>query len=95
MTEIASVTAERGVPPARPARRFRPGTWAGLIPFFVFALLFLGLPIAFLAFGSIADNTTGSPTLDNYAALSTPLVVNAFQTSIEVSLVTAIVAAIT
>ncbi|MEJ7696915.1 MAG: hypothetical protein WKF78_09955 [Candidatus Limnocylindrales bacterium] len=45
----------------------------------------------FLALGSVADNATGAPTLDNYAALAhTPLVVNAFRNSIEISLVTAI-----
>jgi putative spermidine/putrescine transport system permease protein len=83
---------ERGVPPARPASRARAwaASWAGLVPFFVFSALFLGLPLAFLAFGSITDNTTGAPTIDNYASLSTPLIVSAFKNSIEVSLVTAI-----
>jgi putative spermidine/putrescine transport system permease protein len=94
VTAIASGIEERGVPPARPARRFSPGSVLGLVPFFVFAGLFLGLPLAFLAIGSIVDNTTGSPTLDNYAAMSTPLVVNAFRNSIEISLVTAIVGGI-
>ena len=60
----------------------------------MFTALFLGLPLAFLAIGSIADNTTGAPTVDNYAAMSTPLVVNAFRNSIEISLVTAIVGGI-
>ena len=94
MTAIASGVQERGVPPARPARRFSPGNLLGLVPFFVFTALFLGLPLAFLAIGSIADNTTGAPTVDNYAAMSTPLVVNAFRNSIEISLVTAIVGGI-
>ncbi len=65
-------------------------SWLGLAPFFVFGAMFLGLPLAFLALGSVADNATGAPTIDNYAALSTPLVVNAFRNSIEISLVTAI-----
>jgi putative spermidine/putrescine transport system permease protein len=92
MTEIAT-PLDRGAPPARPVRSIRPGawSWSGLLPFFVFGGMFLGLPLAFLAFGSIADNKTGAPTIDNYAALSTPLVVNAFRNSIEISLVTAIV----
>jgi putative spermidine/putrescine transport system permease protein len=94
VTAIASGVQERGVPPARPARRFSPGNLLGLVPFFVFTALFLGLPLAFLAIGSIADNTTGAPTVDNYAAMSTPLVVNAFRNSIEISLVTAIVGGI-
>ena len=95
MTGIATATTGRDVPPARRAWRSRLGSWVGLVPFFVFAALFLGLPLAFLAFGSIADNQTGAPTLDNYAAgVSNQLVVKAFQNSIEVSLVTAIVGGI-
>jgi putative spermidine/putrescine transport system permease protein len=70
-------------------------SWSGLVPFFVFSALFLGLPLAYLAAGSIADNVTGAPTTANYAAaLSTQLVVNAFRNSIEISLVTAIVGGI-
>lgn len=92
MTASATIETERDVPPARPARRARPGgSLVGLLPFFLFGSLFLGVPLAFLALGSLADNVTGQPTADNYgAALSTPLVVNAFRNSIEVSLVTAI-----
>jgi putative spermidine/putrescine transport system permease protein len=87
---------ERDAPPARPARRARSlsFSWAGLVPFFLFSAMFLGLPLAFLAFGSIADNKTGAPTIDNYAALTTPSVATAFRNSIEVSLVTAIIGGI-
>lgn len=92
MTESVSVQDLRGVPPARPARRFGVSNWLGLAPFFLFSALFLGLPLLGLALGSIADNSTGAPTLDNYAAgIATPLVINAFRNSIEISLVTAIV----
>jgi putative spermidine/putrescine transport system permease protein len=66
----------------------------GLIPFFLFGAMFLGAPLAFLGIGSLTDNQTGAITVDNYAALSTPLVVRAFRNSIEVSLVTAIVGGI-
>jgi putative spermidine/putrescine transport system permease protein len=87
---------ERDAPPERPARRARSFSfsWAGLVPFFLFSAMFLGLPLAFLAFGSIADNKTGAPTIDNYAALTTPSVATAFRNSIEVSLVTAIIGGI-
>ena len=96
MSDAATVKIERDAPPVRPARRARTWSfsWAGLVPFFLFSGLFLGLPLAFLALGSIADNETGAPTIDNYAALSTPLVVSAFRNSIEVSLLTAIVGGI-
>ena len=94
MTASVPTVDERSAPPARSARRIRLPNWLGLAPFFLFSALFLGLPLAFLAFGSIADNATGAPTLDNYAALTTPLVVKAFSNSIEISLVTAIVGGI-
>ena len=94
MTASVPTVVERSAPPARSARRIRLLNWLGLAPFFLFSALFLGLPLAFLAFGSIADNATGAPTLDNYAALTTPLVVKAFSNSIEISLVTAIVGGI-
>jgi putative spermidine/putrescine transport system permease protein len=95
MTGIATRPDERGAPSARPVWRSRIGSLIGLLPFFVFTGLFLGLPLGFLAIGSLIDNTTGAPTLDNYAtAVDTQLVVNAFRNSIEISLVTAIVGGI-
>jgi len=91
VSESATVEQGRDVPPARPARRPRTNSLLGLLPFFLFASMFLGAPLTLLALGSIVDNTTGEPTLDNYrAGLETPLVVNAFRNSIEISLVTAI-----
>jgi len=56
--------------------------------------MFLGAPLAFLAVGSLIHNETGSVTLENYGALSTPLVATAFRNSIEVSFVTALVGGI-
>jgi putative spermidine/putrescine transport system permease protein len=94
VSDSATVLIERDAPPARPARRALSLSWAGLIPFFLFSAMFLGLPLAFLAFGSIADNNTGVPTLANYGALTTPSVATAFRNSIEVSLVTAIIGGI-
>ena len=95
MSANATVTIpERGAPQARPARRSLPLSWVGLLPFFIFTGLFLGIPLLFLAIGSIRDNDTGAPTVANYAALSTPLVINAFRNSIEVSLITAIIGGI-
>ena len=81
--------ADQGALAARPGRR-RSWSWLGLIPFFVFAILFIGLPISYLVLGSF-QGLDGNPTLQNYAELSSPTITNAFATSIEVSLVTAIV----
>jgi putative spermidine/putrescine transport system permease protein len=76
----------------RPARRFS-WSWLGLAPFFVFAILFIGLPVGYLILGSF-QGPDGSATLQNYADLVTPDIANAFLTSIEVSLVTAVVGGI-
>ena len=46
MSDSATIMSERDAPPARPARRARSLSlsWAGLIPFFLFSAMFLGLP---------------------------------------------------
>jgi putative spermidine/putrescine transport system permease protein len=80
----------RSAPPARSGRRFTP-SWLGVVPFFAFALAFLLLPVGALLAGSFFDSTTGQPTLDNYVKLAEPQIVEAYATSIEISLVTAIV----
>jgi putative spermidine/putrescine transport system permease protein len=64
--------------------------WLGLVPFFLFAVAFLLLPIWYLVVGSFQDRT-GAVTLDNYATLvSDPNTFTAFRDTIEISLVTAI-----
>ena len=85
-------TLERGAPSGRPAR-FRPGPWTGLIPFFVFAALFIAAPVTFLVVGSFL-NQDGQPTIDNYLALQDRFIATAFLVSIEISLVTAVVGGI-
>jgi len=78
----------RGVPSARPASG-RSWAWLGLLPFFSFVGLFLLVPVGFLVAGSLHD-ASGNLTLANYSDLSTPIIVDSFRTSIEVSLVTAL-----
>jgi putative spermidine/putrescine transport system permease protein len=76
-------------PSARPASS-RSRAWVGLLPFFIFSVMFLLLPITFLVIGSFLDGQ-GQFTLRNYADIATtPLLINAFRSSIEISLVTAI-----
>lgn len=91
MSDLVTVSNERGALPARPVRRTLSLSWLGLAPFFIFGAMFLGAPLAFLAVGSLIHNETGAVTIENYGALSTPLVATAFRNSIEVSLVTALV----
>jgi putative spermidine/putrescine transport system permease protein len=79
---------DQGARMVRPGRR-RSWSWIGLLPFFGFALLFIGLPVSYLVLGSLTG-LDGQLTLQNYAELTSPTITNAFATSIEVSLVTAI-----
>ncbi|HET8784890.1 MAG TPA: ABC transporter permease subunit [Candidatus Limnocylindrales bacterium] len=87
-----AVMSDQGALVARPGRR-RSWSSLGLIPFFLFAILFIGLPVSYLVLGSF-QGLDGEPTLQNYAELTSPSITNAFATSIEVSLVTAIVGGI-
>jgi len=83
---------ERDASPTRPARRL-PWAWLGLVPFFLFAILFIALPVTFLIVGSFHNNQ-GETTLQNYSDLLSPNTVRSFTLSIEISLVTALVGGI-
>jgi putative spermidine/putrescine transport system permease protein len=63
--------------------------WVGVVPFFVFAIAALGLPVGFLVIGSF-QGPDGSLTLQNFADLTTGTIPRAFLNSIEISLVTAV-----
>ena len=88
MTTLRSATHTQDAPRARPVSH-RSWAWLGLLPFLLFALLFLLLPVSFLIIGSFQDKA-GALTLQNYAELGRPDIVLAFRTTIEISLVTAI-----
>jgi putative spermidine/putrescine transport system permease protein len=79
----------RDAPPARPVSRRGRLSWLGVLPFLLFSIMFMLLPIGFLVVGSFQDSA-GNLTLQNYADLSEPFIVEAYLTSIEISLVTAI-----
>ncbi|HEY7704204.1 MAG TPA: ABC transporter permease subunit [Acidimicrobiia bacterium] len=66
------------------------GNWVGVVPFFVFAGLFLIGPTLILAYRSL-EGADGSLTLDNYRAITSPLVIQAYGASIRLSLVTALI----
>jgi putative spermidine/putrescine transport system permease protein len=90
---VTAASAEgtiRGALPARPGRRFG-AAWMGVIPFFAFSAAFLLIPVGLLLAGSFADSTTGALTLENYIELSQPQIIQAYATSIEISLVTAVI----
>jgi putative spermidine/putrescine transport system permease protein len=92
-------TSERAIPIPSPMRRRPAGRiwpWLGVVPFFLFALMFIVLPAAFLVVGSFLVQGEGADRvgLDNYAGLADRYFMNAFVNSIVVSLITAVVGGI-
>ena len=82
-------------PPApRPARPRSVWAWVGVLPFFLFAILFIGFPAGFLVVGSLFVEETQTFGLDNYAGLTGPCCALAFQNSLILSFVTAVVGAL-
>jgi putative spermidine/putrescine transport system permease protein len=80
--------------PERPGRRLNLA-WLGVLPFFLFSAAFLVIPVGVLLAGSFFSSTTKEATIDNYVELVTqPQIIQAYLTSIEISLVTAIVGGI-
>lgn len=67
--------------------------WLGLTPFALYVLLFLGIP-SVLAIGTGFIGADGAVSLDNFAALATPVVLGSFWSSIWVSALTAVVGAL-
>jgi putative spermidine/putrescine transport system permease protein len=88
VTDTALPRSARGAPPARPGPRVRL-TGLGLLPFLIFATLFLLIPTFYLVVGSFLS-PAGQFTLDNYAGLTKEVPLNAYLTSIEISFVTAL-----
>jgi putative spermidine/putrescine transport system permease protein len=89
VTAGATSATEPGARIAHPARRRPSWAWLGVVPFFLFAALFLLLPVAFLTIGSLQAGD-GTLTIQNYVDLGTPQISRAFAASIEISLVTAV-----
>src|SRR5579863_3780289 len=69
-------------------------SWLGLVPFLLFCLLFEILPAIIIIQGSLSDDKTGAPTLDNYRHMFSSENFHAFQTSVSISLVTALLGGI-
>ncbi len=97
---IKSIRANTAAAPAQTKRsrrrqwRFSFVSWLGLVPFLLFCLLFELLPALVIMQGSFT-NDQGGATTDNYQRmLSQTSTLRAFQTSISLSLVTAILGAL-
>src|SRR6266567_29315 len=70
-------------------------SWLGFVPFLLFCLLFELLPAVIIIEGSFVNSDTGALTLNNYQRmLSQAGNLHAFQTSIALSVVTALIGAV-
>ncbi len=89
------MTTSASAPPApeaakpSPARRGLPLSWLGLLPFTLFAVLFLILPTMKIVFGAF-QTPDGSFTLQNIRDLNTESILISYWTSIKLSLITAL-----
>jgi putative spermidine/putrescine transport system permease protein len=80
--------AKRDAPQARPApSAWR--NWIGVVPFFLFAFLFIFLPSVSLLMGAFQD-PEGKLTLANFAGLLEPSILASYWVTIRISLVTAV-----
>jgi putative spermidine/putrescine transport system permease protein len=80
MADIART--ETAIAPVRAARIS--WAWIGVVPFFLFALMFLVLPSAYLVIGAF-QTPEGHFTLANIAGLAAPNILKAYWTSIQLS----------
>jgi putative spermidine/putrescine transport system permease protein len=91
MADLAQTAARPlAVPGAR--RERLSWAWLGVLPFFLFALLFLILPTLDLVVGAFRT-PDGAFTLDNIRRLSHPTILAAYKISIQVSLASALLGA--
>ena len=71
-----------------PTRRTRTRNWIGIVPFLIFALLFLVLPTMHVVVGAFR-NPAGEFTLQNIRGLFTPAILASFWISIRISFASA------
>ncbi len=88
MTTSADTIEMRPAPVLKPQRKFS-WAWLGLVPFFLFAILFIFLPSISLFVGSF-QNKAGEFTFQNILDLARPPIPQAYWLSIRISAVTAI-----
>jgi putative spermidine/putrescine transport system permease protein len=69
------------------------GALLGVVPFFAYTTIFLGVPTLIVVVGAVLDGS-GRPTLGNLSALAQPQIVSAFVHSTVLSAVTALLGAV-
>lgn len=95
MTDLSlAKPSDAAIGAPRNARGIRlPTQWLGVAPFFIFAVMFLILPTAYLMLGAF-QNAQGEFTLENIVALWQPSILAAYWISIKVSLASAVIGAL-
>ncbi len=78
--------------PTAPLRRRLPLNWLGIVPFALFALLFLILPTMNIVVGAFR-NAAGDLTLDNIRGLFAPSIVASYWISIKISVASSLLGA--
>ncbi|MBC7876195.1 MAG: ABC transporter permease subunit [Anaerolineales bacterium] len=69
------------------------GNWIGVIPFFIFIIVFLILPSMNLFIGAFRD-LNGNFTFDNIIGLKDPAILKAYSVSLQVSVITSLVGSV-
>ena len=88
---INSNSVKRDAPTARPALPKISWAWLGLVPFFLFAILFLIYPSSTIVIGTFTNSADGGFTFKNILnLLNDPYVLSAYWLSIKISVVTAL-----
>ena len=86
-----SNVVKRDAPSVRPAPSKFSWAWIGVMPFFLFAFMFLLYPSSTIAVKSFQDTHTHAFTLQNFVnLLHNPNLIGAYWISIKISLVTAL-----
>ena len=67
--------------------------WLAVVPFLVFAVMFLILPMVYILVGAFTDRA-GNFTFDNILGLAAPQIVSAYWVSIRISAVSAVLGAV-
>jgi putative spermidine/putrescine transport system permease protein len=78
------------MPQPTPLTRRLPLHWLGLMPFMIFATLFLILPTMYIVLGAFRT-PDGGFTLDNLRGLDTPSIRSAYWVSIKISVLSALI----
>ncbi len=84
---MTPTTSANRVRPLRVPRAF--SNWLGLLPFFIFILVFLVLPSLNLFAGAFKDRA-GNFTLENISTLTNPYILKSFAVSLQVSVITSV-----